>query len=164
MMTAAGGRVMATRTLNVLPDVIRVAQPLEITLPRYWMELDLFDHLGEERTSYYRIAESGVFTKIVRSHFMYDGNFKWRIETTFSSNWTNQLFEEADVGALLGWGFAPWTGGPLSYIDAQGLPAFVARCDELAERYGSKRLRPPEALRRIAKDGGTIYGTNWQRD
>jgi 3-hydroxyacyl-CoA dehydrogenase / enoyl-CoA hydratase / 3-hydroxybutyryl-CoA epimerase len=46
---------------------------------------------------------------------------------------------EADVGALLGWGFAPWTGGPLSYIDAQGLPAFVARCDELAERYGSKR-------------------------
>jgi hypothetical protein len=100
-MTAAGGRVMATRTLNVLPDVIRVAQPLEITLPKYWMELDLFDHLGEERTSYYRIAESGVFTKIVRSQFMYDGNFKWRIETTFSSNWTNQLFEEADVGANL---------------------------------------------------------------
>jgi 3-hydroxyacyl-CoA dehydrogenase / enoyl-CoA hydratase / 3-hydroxybutyryl-CoA epimerase len=71
---------------------------------------------------------------------------------------------EADVGALLGWGFAPWTGGPLSYIDAQGLPEFVARCDELAERYSSKRLRPPEALRRIAADGGTIYGTNWQRD
>ena len=70
---------------------------------------------------------------------------------------------EADVGALLGWGFAPWTGGPLSYIDAQGPAAFVARCDELAERYGSKRLRPPAMLRRIAADGGTIYGTNWQR-
>jgi 3-hydroxyacyl-CoA dehydrogenase/enoyl-CoA hydratase/3-hydroxybutyryl-CoA epimerase len=71
---------------------------------------------------------------------------------------------EADVGALLGWGFAPWTGGPLSYIDAQGVAAFVARCDELAERYSSERLRPPETLRRIAADGGTIYGTNWQRD
>jgi 3-hydroxyacyl-CoA dehydrogenase/enoyl-CoA hydratase/3-hydroxybutyryl-CoA epimerase len=69
---------------------------------------------------------------------------------------------EADVGALLGWGFAPWTGGPLSYIDAQGPSAFVARCDELAGRYSSKGLRPPEALRRIAADGGTIYGTNWQ--
>ena len=69
---------------------------------------------------------------------------------------------EADVGALLGWGFAPWTGGPLSYIDVQGPSAFVARCDELAERYSSKRLRPPEALRRIVADGGTIYGTNWQ--
>ena len=71
---------------------------------------------------------------------------------------------EADVGALLGWGFAPWTGGPLSYIDGQGPAAFVARCDELAQRYGSERLRPPETLRRIAAEGGTIYGTNWQRD
>ena len=71
---------------------------------------------------------------------------------------------EADVGALLGWGFAPWTGGPLSYIDAQGVAAFVARCDELTERYGSSRLLPPEALRRIAAEGGTIYSTNWQRD
>jgi 3-hydroxyacyl-CoA dehydrogenase / enoyl-CoA hydratase / 3-hydroxybutyryl-CoA epimerase len=53
------------------------------------------------------------------------------------------------------------TGGPLSYIDSQGLSAFVARCDELAERYFSERLRPPEILRRIAADGGTIYGTNW---
>ena len=92
---------MTTLTLNVLPDIPRVAQPLEITLPKYWMELDLFDHLGEERTSYYRIAESGVFTKIVRSQFMYDGNFKWRMETSFSSDWANQLFEEADVGANL---------------------------------------------------------------
>ncbi len=71
---------------------------------------------------------------------------------------------EADVGALLGWGFSPWTGGPLSYIDAQGPAAFVTRCDELAERYGSKRLLPPAALRRIAAERGTIYGTNWQRD
>ncbi len=68
---------------------------------------------------------------------------------------------EADVGALLGWGFAPWTGGPLSYIDAQGVAAFVARCDELAERYGSERLQPPKVLRRIAADGGTIYDTKW---
>jgi len=89
---------MATRTLKVLPYTIRVAQPHEITLPKYWIELDLFDHLGEERTSYYRIAENGVFTKVVRSQFYYDGNFKWRMETSFSSEWTNQLFEEADVG------------------------------------------------------------------
>jgi hypothetical protein len=92
---------MTTLTLKVLPNIIRVAEPREITLPKYWMELDLFDYLGEERTSYYRIAENGVFTKIVRSQFHYDGNFKWRIETTFSSNWTDQLFEESDIGAHL---------------------------------------------------------------
>jgi 3-hydroxyacyl-CoA dehydrogenase/enoyl-CoA hydratase/3-hydroxybutyryl-CoA epimerase len=68
---------------------------------------------------------------------------------------------EADVGAILGWGFAPWTGGPLAYIDTQGTAAFAARCDELADRYRSERLRPPRALRSIAARGGSIYGTAW---
>src|ERR1700749_590379 len=68
---------------------------------------------------------------------------------------------EADVGAILGWGFAPWTGGPLAYIYTQGTAAFVARCAELADRYRSERLRPPRALRSIAARGGSIYGTSW---
>jgi 3-hydroxyacyl-CoA dehydrogenase/enoyl-CoA hydratase/3-hydroxybutyryl-CoA epimerase len=68
---------------------------------------------------------------------------------------------EADVGAILGWGFAPWTGGPLAYIDTQGTAAFVARCDELANRYRSERMRPPRALRGIAARGGSVYGTTW---
>jgi 3-hydroxyacyl-CoA dehydrogenase/enoyl-CoA hydratase/3-hydroxybutyryl-CoA epimerase len=68
---------------------------------------------------------------------------------------------EADVGAILGWGFAPWTGGPLSYIDTMGTAQFVARCDGLAERYGSERLRPPPSLRDIASRGASVYGTNW---
>jgi 3-hydroxyacyl-CoA dehydrogenase / enoyl-CoA hydratase / 3-hydroxybutyryl-CoA epimerase len=68
---------------------------------------------------------------------------------------------EADVGAILGWGFAPWTGGPVSYVDTQGTAAFVARCDELTDRYSSERLRPPRTLRRIASHGGTVYGAVW---
>jgi 3-hydroxyacyl-CoA dehydrogenase/enoyl-CoA hydratase/3-hydroxybutyryl-CoA epimerase len=68
---------------------------------------------------------------------------------------------EADVGAILGWGFAPWTGGPLAYIDTQGTAAFVTRCDELADRYHSERLRPPRALRSVAASSGMIYGTAW---
>lgn len=68
---------------------------------------------------------------------------------------------EADLGAILGWGFAPWTGGPLSYVDTLGAAQFVARCDELAERYQSERLRPPPRLRDIASRGGRIYGEKW---
>ncbi|HEV7577715.1 MAG TPA: 3-hydroxyacyl-CoA dehydrogenase NAD-binding domain-containing protein [Caldimonas sp.] len=68
---------------------------------------------------------------------------------------------EADLGAILGWGFAPWTGGPLSYIDGQGVARFVARCDELQRRYGGERLRPTASLRRIAAAGGSVYGTDW---
>jgi len=68
---------------------------------------------------------------------------------------------QCDVGAILGWGFAPWTGGPLSWIDRMGVAACVARCDELAARYGSKRLEPPHALRAVAALGGTIYAASW---
>ncbi|VWX61868.1 3-hydroxyacyl-CoA dehydrogenase [Burkholderiales bacterium 8X] len=70
---------------------------------------------------------------------------------------------EADVGAILGWGFAPWTGGPLSYIDGMGSARFVARCDELAASYAAPRLSAPAALRRIAAAGGTVYGSRWHR-
>jgi 3-hydroxyacyl-CoA dehydrogenase / enoyl-CoA hydratase / 3-hydroxybutyryl-CoA epimerase len=68
---------------------------------------------------------------------------------------------EADVGAILGWGFAPWTGGPLAYIDTQGAAHFAARCDALADRYGDERLLPPRALRQIASRGGSVYGAVW---
>lgn len=65
--------------------------------------------------------------------------------------------EDADVGAILGWGFAPYTGGPLLMIDTAGLPSFVARADTLADAHG-ERFRPPELLRRMAAEGLTFYG------
>ena len=39
----------------------------------------------------------------------------------------------ADVGSILGFGFAPFTGGTLSYIDGMGLANFVALCDKLSK-------------------------------
>lgn len=53
---------------------------------------------------------------------------------------------EADVGAILGFGFAPFTGGPLSMIDEMGLPAFIALCDQLKRHYG-RRFDVPQSLR-----------------
>ena len=64
---------------------------------------------------------------------------------------------EADVGAILAWGFAPWTGGPITFIDQTGLTAFVARADEFAERYGD-RFKVPQFLRDMAAKGETFYG------
>ena len=69
---------------------------------------------------------------------------------------------QCDVGAILGWGFAPRTGGPLSWIDRIGVAACVARCDALAERYGSTRLKQlPVALRQLAARGASIYAATW---
>ena len=63
---------------------------------------------------------------------------------------------DADVGAILGWGFAPWTGGPLSLIDTVGAKRFVAECDELAKKHG-KRFEPNRLLRELAASGETFY-------
>ncbi|MBX7248937.1 MAG: enoyl-CoA hydratase/isomerase family protein [Caulobacteraceae bacterium] len=64
---------------------------------------------------------------------------------------------EADVGAILGWGFAPWTGGPITLIDQTGLKPFVETCDRLAQAYGA-RFAPPQLLRDMAARGETFYG------
>ncbi len=64
---------------------------------------------------------------------------------------------EADVGAILGWGFAPWTGGPLSMIDGIGVAAFVEECDALTRKFGA-RFSPPKMLREMAAAGESFYG------
>ena len=64
---------------------------------------------------------------------------------------------EADVGSILGFGFAPFTGGTLSYIDFMGTKNFVALCHRLEAKYGS-RFTPPKLLEEMAANGETFYG------
>ncbi|WP_283967614.1 3-hydroxyacyl-CoA dehydrogenase NAD-binding domain-containing protein [Tritonibacter sp. AK171] len=64
---------------------------------------------------------------------------------------------EGDVGAVLAWGFAPWSGGPLSWLDIIGTPYAAERCDQLAEAYGDRFACPP-LLREMADKGQTFYG------
>ncbi|SFK00636.1 3-hydroxyacyl-CoA dehydrogenase NAD-binding domain-containing protein [Methylocapsa palsarum] len=65
---------------------------------------------------------------------------------------------EADVGSIIGFGFAPFTGGVLSYIDGMGAAAFVAICDRLRGKFGP-RFAPPAILVDMAKQGGSFYAT-----
>src|SRR6201994_2192181 len=64
---------------------------------------------------------------------------------------------EADVGSILGFGFAPFTGGTLSYIDFMGTKTFVDLCHKLEAKYGS-RFTPPKLLEDMAAKGETFYG------
>ncbi len=66
---------------------------------------------------------------------------------------------DADIGSVFGWGFPPWTGGTLSFIETVGLDAFVAEADRLAEAYG-ERFAVPDSLRSMAKQGGSFYPRN----
>lgn len=63
---------------------------------------------------------------------------------------------EADVGSILGWGFAPYTGGVISFIDTVGTEKFVTRADELAKKYG-KPFEVPQLLRDMAAKKETFY-------
>jgi len=64
---------------------------------------------------------------------------------------------EGDVGAILGWGFAPWSGGPLSWLDIIGAPYAAERCDQLEAKYG-ERFKCPPLLREMAEKGQSFYG------
>ena len=64
---------------------------------------------------------------------------------------------EGDVGAILGWGFMPWSGGPFSWLDIVGAPWAAERCDELAARFGERFACPP-LLREMAEKGQSFYG------
>jgi 3-hydroxyacyl-CoA dehydrogenase / enoyl-CoA hydratase / 3-hydroxybutyryl-CoA epimerase len=63
---------------------------------------------------------------------------------------------EADVGSILAFGFAPYTGGTLSYIDGMGAAKFVAQAKALEKKYGAQ-FKAPKLLLDMAKDGSTFY-------
>lgn len=52
---------------------------------------------------------------------------------------------DANIGSIYGWGFAPFQGGALQFINAMGAKAFVARCRELAAKFGP-RFEPAEIV------------------
>jgi 3-hydroxyacyl-CoA dehydrogenase/enoyl-CoA hydratase/3-hydroxybutyryl-CoA epimerase len=63
---------------------------------------------------------------------------------------------EADVGSVLGFGFAPYSGGTLSYIDMMGTKAFVDLCRKLEKKYGP-RFAPNKLLIDMAKSNDSFY-------
>jgi 3-hydroxyacyl-CoA dehydrogenase/enoyl-CoA hydratase/3-hydroxybutyryl-CoA epimerase len=63
---------------------------------------------------------------------------------------------EGDVGAILGWGFAPWSGGPFAWLDIVGAPWAAAQCDALEAKFGA-RFACPQLLRDMADSTETFY-------
>jgi 3-hydroxyacyl-CoA dehydrogenase/enoyl-CoA hydratase/3-hydroxybutyryl-CoA epimerase len=83
---------------------------------------------------------------------------------------TAKCFEEgvlesaaaANIGSIMGIGFPPNTGGAAQFMTGYesptgevGLTAFLARADELAEKYGD-RFRATSYLRELAEKGETF--------
>lgn len=69
--------------------------------------------------------------------------------------------QDADLGAVYGWGFPMWTGGTISYIDTIGIDAFVVEADRLAQKFGPRFL-PSAWLRQKAAAGESFYADDAQ--
>ena len=67
---------------------------------------------------------------------------------------------DANIGSIFGIGFPGWTGGVLQYVNGYegGLPGFVTRARELADRYGD-RFTPPAPLVEKAEKGERFTDT-----
>ncbi|MBY5161519.1 3-hydroxyacyl-CoA dehydrogenase NAD-binding domain-containing protein [Salsipaludibacter albus] len=65
-----------------------------------------------------------------------------------------ETFPDANIGSIFGIGFPAWTGGVAQYVDGYpgGTTGFVARCKELADRWGD-RFTPPASLVARAEAG-----------
>ncbi|MDE3116988.1 MAG: 3-hydroxyacyl-CoA dehydrogenase, partial [Pseudomonadota bacterium] len=132
------------------------------------------DRLGRKNAKgFYDYDEKGKRLRLWPGLLAYGGG-KWNTDAdpkelkerllTIQALETARCFEEgvitdprdADVGAILGWGFAPYTGGPVSYIDTLGAKAFVERCEGFARKYGA-RFEPNKLLREMAAKGETFY-------
>jgi 3-hydroxyacyl-CoA dehydrogenase/enoyl-CoA hydratase/3-hydroxybutyryl-CoA epimerase len=59
---------------------------------------------------------------------------------------------DGNIGSIFGWGFAPFQGGALQFINAVGPKKFVERARELAKKYGA-RFEPAAIVVKMAADG-----------
>ncbi len=63
---------------------------------------------------------------------------------------------DGDIGAIYGFGFPPFLGGPLRYLDSLGAQTVVSELSRLRDRYG-ERFAPAAVLEEMARNGGRFY-------
>lgn len=60
---------------------------------------------------------------------------------------------DIDVVWLHGYNWPAWTGGPMHWADARGLPEIASRLEAFARASGDESLQPAPLLARLAADG-----------
>ena len=112
-------------------------------------------HLWPElKTLYPQLHPDDVSVQDLKDRFLY--TMAMEAARTIQEGVVTDI-READVGAIIGFGFAPYTGGPLSFIDGMGAEAFIVRAKQLAKKYGP-HFKPIKLMNEMAKNGETFYG------
>ena len=108
-----------------------------------WKELTDHFPLAEEQPSIADVEERLLYAQLIPAAYCYAEGIVPDPQS-------------ADLGAIFGWGFAPWTGGPMSHIDTIGVETFVRTAESLAQKYG-ERFNPPQTFRDMAEKNETLY-------
>ena len=66
---------------------------------------------------------------------------------------------EGDVAAIYGWGFAPWSGGPFTWLDNLGTDAVMNLCRSLSSQFG-ERFKAPDLLSQLNDKRQLFYEFN----
>lgn len=111
-------------------------------------------HLWPELSAHFPVSSSQPSPAEVKERLLY----RQLVETArcFAEG-VLETPEDGDLGAIFGWGFAPFTGGPFSHMDTVGLETVVQTLDKLAQTHG-ERFAPPQMLRDMAEKGESFYG------
>ena len=110
---------------------------------KLWPELSSLYKLSDEQPDVDEVKKRLLYIQALETAKCYEENVLTDVR-------------DADIGAILGWGMAPWTGGTLSYIDMIGIKEFVAEADKLAQKYG-ERFIPCKLLRDMAAKNESFH-------
>ncbi|WP_313514751.1 3-hydroxyacyl-CoA dehydrogenase NAD-binding domain-containing protein [Pseudomonas sp.] len=106
-------------------------------------------HLWPELRERFEKAEARISAEDVRDRLL----FIQAIETVRClEEGVLKSVADANVGSIMGIGFAAWSGGALQFINQYGIDDFIARAQYLAEQYG-ERFEPPALLLEKAASG-----------
>ena len=108
-----------------------------------WPELQsIFPANGQGKLAQQEMIDRLLFAQVLETVRCYE-------EGVFTS------VADGNVGSIFGWGFAPFKGGTLQFVNDYGVVEFVTRSRELAKAYGD-RFSPPALLVEMAENGRTF--------
>ena len=107
-----------------------------------WPELKKHFPPTKNPLSQNKMMERMLFVQVIETIRCYEENVVTSVE-------------DANIGSIFGWGFAPLKGGTLQFVNDYGIQEFEKQAQKLAKKYG-QRFAPPKLLIEMAANNQTF--------
>ena len=107
-----------------------------------WPELKKHFPPTKKPLSQNKMMERMLFVQVIETIRCYEENVVTSVE-------------DANIGSIFGWGFAPLKGGTLQFVNDYGIQEFEKQAQKLAKKYG-ERFAPPKLLIEMAANNQTF--------